>query len=337
MRANTTGYMNVGVGQTAGNANTTGYENSFLGFYAGWANTSGIQNTFVGSYAGDANTTASQNTAVGNHALGANTTGNYNTAVGAYAADACTTAVNLTAIGKGALSSNTTGSHNTGIGYLALTNLTTGSENTGVGYQAIPAVTTGTHNVAMGYLAGRLITTNSSNVLMGDFAGYDLTGADNVLIGYTAGRASSPSGNLTSESNRICLGNNSVTNSYIKVDWTVTSDERDKADITDFIHGLDYVNELRPVNFVWDDRSNYEDRISDGSKKKSDVQLGFLAQEVAAIETGLGIDNNAIVDTEDENLLKLTSAKLIPVLVNAIKELSTKNEALLARIITLEG
>jgi hypothetical protein len=128
------------------------------------------------------------------------------------------------------------------------------------------------------------------------------------------------------------MGDNTVTNAYIKVGWTTTSDQRDKADITNFTHGLDYVNQLRPVNFVWDDRSNYADGISDGSKKKDDPQLGFLAQEVQSIEDGLGIDNNCIVDTETPELLKMTETKLIPVLVNAIKELSAEVEALKAQL-----
>jgi hypothetical protein len=72
--------------------------------------------------------------------------------------------------------------------------------------------------------------------------------------------------------------------------------------------------------------------VSDGSKKKDDPQLGFLAQEVQAIEDGFGIDNNCIVDTETPELLKMTETKLIPVLVNAIKELSAEVEALKAQL-----
>ena len=143
--------------------------------------------------------------------------------------------------------------------------------------------------------------------------------------------------NLTTQNDRAVFGSNATTNSYVKVDWTVTSDQRDKTDITDFTHGLDYANQLRPVNYVWDERSNYENGIPDGSKKKSDVQLGFLAQEVQAIETGLGINNNAIVDTEFPDSLKMTNVKLIPVLVKAIQELSSKNDALEARLTALEN
>ena len=135
-----------------------------------------------------------------------------------------------------------------------------------------------------------------------------------------------------------------LTNAYIKVAWTVTSDQRDKADITDFTHGLDYINELRPVNYVWDERSNYADGISDGSKKKDLPQLGFLAQEIEAVETSLGITNNCVVDKENPEHLKVTETKLIPILVNAIQELSAKNDALetqnatfAARLTALEG
>ena len=72
------------------------------------------------------------------------------------------------------------------------------------------------------------------------------------------------------------------------------------------------------------------------SKKKDLPQLGFLAQEIEAVETSLGITNNCVVDKEDVDNLKITETKLIPILVNAIKELSTQNAALAARLTALE-
>ena len=220
--------------------------------------------------------------------------------------------------------------------------------NVGIGKGVFSALTEGTYNTCFGYYAGSPIAAGTNNTCIGYAAGYGLSsGGNNLLLGLAAGQAGSPSGNISSESGEICLGNNSIGEAHVKVDWTIDSDERDKADIANFTHGLDYVNGLRPVNFVWDMRSDYVEKqsdedgniipmteeeiinvVRDGSKKGSDVQLGFIAQEVQAIEDSLGIDNNCIVDTKREDFYKMKSAKMIPVLVNAIKELSAKVEAL---------
>jgi len=195
----------------------------------------------------------------------------------------------------------------------------------------------------MGANAARFVTTGAANTIIGKNAGYNLTtGDNNTFLGDDAGKDGVR--NVTTGSNEVVIGNNQVTRAAIKVDWTVGSDERDKADITDFTHGLNYVNQLRPVNYVWDDRTNYEDGVSDGTKKKDLIDIGFLAQEVKTIETDLGIDNHAIVDTSNSDSFGMKYNKLIPVLVNAIQELSTKNDsletsntALIARIEALEN
>ena len=225
-----------------------------------------------------------------------------------------------------ALQANTTGASNTAIGGTALYANTTGYNNAAFGYNALPANTTGNYNTVIGSHGSDGITTG----------GYNVTIGDQSVLGTVF--------NITSESNRGIFGHNAITNAYVKVAWTVTSDQRDKADITNFTHGLDYINALRPVNYVWDERSNYADGVSDGSKKKDLPQLGFLAQEIEAVETSLGITNNCVVDKEDVDNLKITETKLIPILVNAIKELSAKNDALetqnatfAARLTALEG
>ncbi len=53
---------------------------------------------------------------------------------------------------------------------------------------------------------------------------------------------------------------------------------------------------------------------------------------------GSNNDTSLIVDlTADETSYGLKYERMVPILVNAIKELSTKNDALEARITTLEG
>ena len=80
----------------------------------------------------------------------------------------------------------------------------------------------------------------------------------------------------------------------------------------------------------------------DGSKKKTKQHLGFVAQEVLEIEKedgfGTNKDNMLLLNlNEDESSYGMKYARLVPVLVNAIKELSAKNDGLEARLATLEA
>jgi len=164
-----------------------------------------------------------------------------------------------------------------------------------------------------------------------------------VSIGYQAGTSSSPSGNLVGNSNKICLGNNSITNAYIKASWTVTSDERDKADRTSFTLGLDQINQINPISYKWDMRSDYfvydnEEReviskpTPDGTHKVDQTFLGFSAQELKSVFDAAGAPDKAIIDDNDPENLKLKESALLPVMVNAIKELSAKCDSLQAQI-----
>ena len=62
-------------------------------------------------------------------------------------------------------------------------------------------------------------------------------------------------------------------------------------------------------------------------------RYGFFAQDILELE---GSDN-VIIDNDDSENLKYKGEHLVPILVNAIKELTAKNTALEARIAALEG
>ena len=130
---------------------------------------------------------------------------------------------------------------------------------------------------------------------------------------------------MEAQANRIVLGNNSSTNAYIKIDWTVTSDERDKMNFEEVPHGLSFVNDLQPVKF--DFKKSRENATPHGKTK-----YGFKAQDVLTLEG----DNPIIIDNEHDDNLKITNSHLIPVLTKAVQELSTQNAALAARLTTLE-
>ena len=283
-------------------------------------------NTGVG-YVALHNNTADANTGVGNDALTQNTSGEKNTG-----------------LGNEALENNTVAHFNTAVGHHSLTTNTTGTQNTACGETALELQTTGSYNSGFGKGAGQNVTTGSFNQLIGRAAGNDITtGSNNVCLGDSAGRSNSPGGAITTQSNQVVLGNDSTTNLLCADTSISSSDSRDKTDITDFKIGLDWINALRPVTYRWDKRTWYGSGVEgaedefygtpDGSRKANKLNIGFLAQEVNDVEkaNGYGNDNDNMLIchiTDDKMRLGLKYERLVPILVNAIKELSAKVTAL---------
>ena len=83
-------------------------------------------------------------------------------------------------------------------------------------------------------------------------------------------------------------------------------------------------------------RSNYSSDLSvtpDGTHKSEKTEIGLIAQEVETVEkaNGYGTDeNNRLLISKSTDGLHygLRYERLVPILVNAIKELSTKVTAL---------
>ena len=251
------------------------------------------------------NTTGAFNTAVGGRkTLYSNTTGSYNTAVGWNAGYSNTTNGSNTYVGQSAGYYNT-GSNNTWIGDScgALNGGTaTGRNNTAIGQTAHYSMTTGSYNVALGCGAGKSITTGNGNLCI---APQDSAGNYNPVNDPSTG------------SNIIAMGSTGITNAYVKVSWTVTSDARDKTNIVPVTHGLSFVNQLNPVAYQFTD--NRTDKNPTG-----DVRYGFLAQDILALEG----NNPVIIDNKDEDHLKYSGESLVPVLVKAIQELKAEVDSL---------
>ena len=290
-------------------------------------------NTAYGLTALDAITTGDNNTVVGTGAGSALNTGHRNTLMGQGAGGLLTTATHTVAIGNAAASGYDTETYNVAIGHVALGGSVAGGEfNVCVGTFTLDALTSGDYNAFLGHNAGGGMTTGSNNTGVGVEAGMDTTtGSNNTFLGGEAGRASSPT-QVTTGSNRVVVGNNSVTNCDIKVDWTVTSDKRDKTDVKEFNMGLDFVNALNPVTYRWDMRSDYENGTPDGTHKKPKLFSGLIAQDVEILEREYGYkveDDTAVITSVNENgNYGLTYSKFVPVLINAVKELSAEIKAL---------
>ena len=329
--------------------------NTAVGYAAGVAVTTGLRNTLIGALAGDALTDADSNVAVGANALGADTLGSKSIAIGQGALfnQNFTTATDShnVAIGHESGLSVTTGVGNTFVGSLAGDGTDDGNNNTAVGYLALSA-NCGNDNTAVGLFALGVCTGTNNTGLGKDAAAALTSGSNNLFLGKDSGRTGSPGGNVTTQSNGIYLGDESIGACHIQVDWTVASDQRDKTDFTALDLGLDFVKALAPVTYKWDKRSKYGDKSADdydlnaqtpdGTYKEDWLDIGFKAQEVQALEEAAGYTTaakkNLTVSTSDDGKqMGLQYSKFVPILVKAIQEQNALIEALTARVATLEG
>ena len=276
--------------------------NTALGYQAGCAVTAGggAGNVIIGYNAGTEVTTGELNVYVGTGAGSANF-GCNNVAVGTRAlGSGVSNTCNNVAIGFCAMATGT-GSNNLAVGQLALLNVS-GTGNMGFGDGALLNASSAENNIGIGYQALLNLTT----------------GCHNTEIGANGSSATySPPFSVTNHCNRLVLGSTTTTNAYVQVAWTITSDERDKTEIQPIALGLDFISKLDPVSYRFKESRDSDVAIGP-------TRYGFTAQNVLSAEG----ENPVIVDTEDPDKLKLTDSSLIPVLVQAIKELKAEIDRL---------
>jgi hypothetical protein len=251
----------------------------------------------IGTGAGQANVAFGLNT------LGSNTTGGLNAGVGNSALQANTSGSFNSAFGEQSLLVNNTGSFNSAFGVGVLDSNTSGSNNSAFGYAALGDNTTGIFNTAIGY-----------------FAGNNTTGSNNTFIGNGAVNTSGG----TAASNTIVLGNSAIATLRCQTSTiSALSDARDKSNIEDIPVGIEFINDLRPVKFTWNQRDGMRVGLTD---------TGFIAQESLDVVNKHNANWIGLVENENENQLAMTPGKLIPVLVKAIQQLSAKVDSLEAQL-----
>jgi hypothetical protein len=225
-----------------------------------------------------------------------------------------------TFIGGGNPASAATG--NTVIGPFA-GGLNSGNNNTIMGNSAALSLTTGAENVALGTKAMGQNTGGLRNTCIGSFAGANFYGGigfdggvNTTLIGFNAQPAT------VSASNSITLGDSNIAVLRCAVtSITSLSDARDKEDVAKLTAGLEFVKELNPVSFVWNDRNE------DGKHGVKD--FGFIAQDLKATQEKYDMaETLGLVHEENPEKLEASYGKLIPILVKAIQELTAKVEQL---------
>jgi len=182
-------------------------------------------------------------------------------------------------------------------------------------------------NVAMGttsFISNAALTVDGGDMMVQGTN--NSAGISDLLAGYTRGDY----GVFYSTANHIYF---SVGSSYVGYisgssgQYNV-SDERLKENVATLTGTLDKVKQLRGVSHTW----------KDTEQKGTDTNIGMIAQEVETVypelvgDGGLPNDNEGNAPYKSVNYAHLTS-----VLVEAVKELSTKLDAAEARITTLEG
>ncbi|MBX2964483.1 MAG: tail fiber domain-containing protein [Cyclobacteriaceae bacterium] len=258
---------------------TAGTDNGFFGWRAG-ANNTGNFNVFIGTQAAENHTNLGLSTMIGWRAGRA---GNHqgNTFVGAQAGEFATSANISTFIGEKAGWNVTTGTGNTMLGERAGENTTTGFFNTFIGTTVATTNTLGTRLTLVG--RGADVSVNNLN--------------NSTAIG---------EGAIVNASNKVRIGNTTVTVIEGEVAFTASSDRRLKTQIRDLDQGLDFIMNLRPVSYQM--------------KNLSDTRLnwGFIAQD---IEQLVG-NSNAIltVGGDDDRTLGLRYTDFVAPLVKAVQE-----------------
>ena len=331
--SNTTGNYNTGNGAYSLFLNTTGAYNTANGFFSLHDNTTGNNNTADGYYSLTTNTTGYGNTANGYYSLYLNTTGFHNVASGDYSLYSNTTGYSNTANGSSSLGANTTGIHNTASGDYALSYNTTGSHNTAYGYSSLYDNKTGSYNTAIGFFANTNGISNFSNT---------------TAIGYSA---------TVDASNKVRIGNTSVTSIGGEVSWTTFSDGRYKKEIKENVPGLSFINSLRPVTYTVN-VNGLNEYYNKGKKplpenetnEKVDAEIekgiteagkivhsGFIAQEVEAAAAKLNFTFSGVDKPQSKDgLYGLRYDNFVMPLVKAVQELSAENNDLKARLEKLE-
>ncbi len=233
-------------------------------------------------------------------------------------------------IGLGAADLLVGGADSVIIGDGAVSNLTFTNYSTIVGHGAGLAMTSGDENTMVGRLAGWYMLAGNENVIIGnrDNSGPlvvgTFTGNNNIVIGSGA----TPS-NINGVNNEITLGNSS--NNVLRCQATTItslSDERDKKEIQELPVGLEFIEKLKPVKFVWNDRDE---------NGKHDVEdFGFIAQDLKATQEESEASYLNLVYESNPEKLEASYGKLLPVLVKAIQEMSSEIKLLKEEILTLK-
>lgn len=222
-------------------------------------------------------------------------------------------------------------------------------------------------SIAIGYEAN---ASEFGAITIGSYAATSTE--DSLSVGYRArGCTSARSarigcGPYTSTGRALLLGDGYASFTYMNAagsSWTAASDIRDKTDIEEIDHALDFIGKLKPITYVMNEREKYLIRDEDdkpildengkqqydveahakGEKKKHRRFAGLSAQDTyqAMLDCYDGntnyaqiVDNNKYDNPDDEYIeqYSMSYERLVPFLIKAIQEQQAEIDELKKRL-----
>lgn len=322
---------NVGVGRNALLHLMKGKNNVAVGYNSQAHTMKGNENTSVGDRSLRDNVAGSRNSAFGNYTLTNNITGQDNVAFGGNVLQQTLHASNNTAIGYGAMhffddSKNKNnedtyrrGYRNTAIGTQAMQDGKNAAYSTFLGSYAGRYVE-GDYNVGLGASSMYNLTTGEQNVGVGGNTNREVkTGSNNIGIGYTAGPNNDYSNTVSigayahaDGDNQVQIGSDEHT-VYTFSSIQQRSDKRMKEHIEPTKLGLDFIKQLKPVDYKF--------------KGQDEQKHGLIAQDIVALGSEFGgVTNNQQYGGSD--VYNVAYTELIAPLIKSVQELSQEVEEL---------
>lgn len=333
-----TGADNIAIGQLAGDALTSGNTNVLIGLNAGDEMTTGSSNIFLGNVVLNGVVTGGQNIVIGNGLTGDDlTSGSSNIILGASSGTKITTGIDNVIIGKFILNENGTNPTNViAIGSEAMTSgATTGANNIGIGSKSGNVLTSGADNIYIGRSAGLVNTTGSNQIMIGETLSASGTAiADEYVIGHDITGAGT-------ETTKIGSATDSIVNDWGEnATWTHSSDIRMKDIIGSSPLGLDFINNLNPVEFTKKPASQLPEEWGVDKDAKIDtdkIYQGMVAQEVRKALDAAGVGNFGGWREDADGRQRIGDAAFVFPLINAVNELTKQLNDLKEQVKTLRS
>ncbi len=261
----------------------------------------GGNSVYLGRTAGNFTLSGTENVGIGQNVLVNLTSGSSNTCVGEGSMLNLTTGVANTCVGRGSMQNAIAPANTVAIGASALNALISGTRNTACGSSS-NSTTTGTQNTSCGAFAMATNTTGSQNTCLGDSANVGASGLSNAMaLGFNTS---------VSASNKVRIGNGSITVIEGEVDFTFSSSKYKKEGFRS-VNGELVLEKLKNIPVTsW----NYKNH--DPTKFR---HYGMMAQD---FHEQFGKDEIGTIGTDTT----LTGSDVSGILLSAIKALEERSQ-----------